>query len=45
MSELNKVPVLDHGFVTLRNISGPTRRMDMETEPMEHDAPIELKGS
>jgi thymidylate synthase (FAD) len=23
---MNKLPVLDHGFVTLRNLSGPTRR-------------------
>lgn len=31
-----KVDVLDHGFVTLRNISGPTRRTfnpDTETYP------------
>jgi thymidylate synthase (FAD) len=26
MSTVTTVPVLDHGFVTLRNISGPTRR-------------------
>jgi thymidylate synthase (FAD) len=25
---LVRIPVLDHGFVTLRNLSGPTRRID-----------------
>lgn len=31
------VPVLDHGFVTLRNCAGPTRRL--------HDGPADLQGN
>lgn len=33
-SNTNTVPVLDHGFVTLRNLAGPTRRL---TKPANTD--------
>lgn len=34
----NKTPVLDHGFVTLRNISGPTRRAYENFDATDRDA-------
>ena len=30
-------PVLDHGFVTLRNMAGPTRRADCEFDASDRD--------
>lgn len=34
---MNKIKVLDHGFVTLRNISGPTRRIDSDFDADDTD--------
>lgn len=33
----NTIKVLDHGYVTLRNISGPTRRIDQEFDAHDRD--------
>lgn len=37
MTEIISTPVLDHGFVTLRNIAGPTRRPDKEFDADDRD--------
>lgn len=37
-----KIPVLDHGFVVLRNISGPTRRV-IEDEWVEDAAGVQIR--
>lgn len=34
-----KAPVLDHGFVQLRNLAGPTRRRDREFDAHDVDPP------
>lgn len=37
MNDVNKLPVLDHGFVILRNAAGPTRRPDAEFDADDID--------
>jgi thymidylate synthase (FAD) len=37
MSLTLTIPVLDHGFVALRNISGPTRRIDLPFDAKDTD--------
>lgn len=37
ISEPPSTRVLDHGFVTLRNIAGPTRRPDKEFDADDRD--------
>ncbi len=34
---MNKIDVLDHGFVLLRNAAGPTRRVDQEFDADDTD--------
>lgn len=36
---MNKINVLDHGFVILRNLAGPTRRSFLEFDAHDIDAP------
>lgn len=41
MTQENTIKVLDHGFVTLRNISGPTRRISLNKEAFKATGRIE----
>ncbi len=38
---MTTIKVLDHGFVTLRNISGPTRRIFTNPSAMDVDSPVD----
>jgi len=38
---VTRIPVLDHGFVTLRNLSGPTRRIFADTSNNGDDGELE----